>query len=98
MLNRKRIGAFLLCAGMILTFLLSVAFIIHEADHDCSGEDCQVCRTISANINLLRLLGWAVLLLVALMFLHGNRAARRMFRFLPYVCGTLVSLKIRMND
>ena len=98
MMNRKRIDALLLCAGMILVLLFSVAFMIHEAGHDCSGEDCLICRMIVANTNLLRLLGWGVPLLLALMFLHGSGTTRRVFHFIPYVCGTLVSLKIRMND
>lgn len=98
MLNRKRISALLLCAGMILVLFFSFSFLIHEAGHDCSGEDCLICRTIAANIHLLRLLGWAVPLLPALMLLHGSGAARKVFLFVPYACDTLVSLKIRMND
>ena len=99
MLNRKRIDALLLCAGMILVLFFSFAFIAHEADHECSGEHCLVCQAIATNINLLSLLGWAMPLLLALMILHWSMAVRMVWRrFVPLVCGTLVSLKIRMND
>ena len=68
MTSQKRIGALILCIGMALVLAVSAAFIIHEADHDCSGEDCPVCRMIAANINLLRTLGLAVIAFLAFFF------------------------------
>ena len=99
MTGRKRFGALLLCIGLILVLSVSVAFIAHEADHDCCGEDCPICRTIAVNISLLRTLGLAVLAVLCLFFLLSVRSARFMRErnngFFP---GTLVSWKIRLND
>ena len=99
MTDRKRVGALLLCIGLILVLSVSTAFIAHEADHDCCGEDCPICRTIAVNISLLRTLGLAVLAVLCFFFLLSLRSARftqaRNNRFFP---GTLVSWKIRLND
>ena len=53
---RKRGYALLLCVGLILALFVSSAFLIHEADHDCSGEDCPICRTIALTTALMRTL------------------------------------------
>ena len=99
MTGRKRFGALLLCIGLILVLSVSVAFIAHEADHDCCGEDCPICRTIAVNISLLRTLGLAVLAVLCLFFLLSVRSAHftreRNNCFFP---GTLVSWKIRLDD
>lgn len=52
-LNRNRIPAALLAAMMLLSVLLSAAFIAAEARHDCSGEDCATCRLIAEADNAL---------------------------------------------
>ena len=99
MTGRKRISALLLCIGLLLVLSVSTAFIAHEADHDCCGEDCPICRTIAVNISLLRTLGLAALAVLCFIFLLSARPARfpreGKNRFIP---GTLVSWKIRLND
>ena len=99
MTDRKRVGALLLCIGLILVLSISTAFIAHEADHDCCGEDCPICRTIAVNISLLRTLGLAVLAVLCFFFLLSVLPVRfkreRNNRISP---GTLVSWKIRLND
>ncbi len=99
MMTRKRIGALLLCIGLILVLSVSAAFLAHEAGHDCEGEECPVCRMIAVNIGLLRAVGLALLVFLSLFFLlpalpAGRRQGRRTF-FRP---GTPVSWKIRLND
>lgn len=47
MSQRKRIGAGLLCAGLILAVFVFSAFAALEAGHDCTGEDCPVCRLLT---------------------------------------------------
>jgi hypothetical protein len=99
MTGRKRIGALLLCIGLVLVLSVSAAFIIHEADHDCTGEDCPVCRNIAVNIRLLRTIGLAALILPLLFLLPAAHAAyRRQDRDASFCPGTLVSWKIRLND
>ncbi len=99
MTNQKRIGALILCIGMALVLAVSAAFIIHEADHDCSGEDCQVCRMIAVNINLLHALGLAVMAFLSLFFLISGRSVHdRKSRYACFFSGTPVSWKVRLND
>ena len=99
MQDRKRRIALFLCLGLILALLASSAYIIHEANHDCTGEDCPVCQMIAVNLSVLRLSFIAVLALTAIralpdLFRSLRKAERSAFPFF----GTLVSLKIRLND
>lgn len=96
--TRRHLKALLLCAGFVLVLLVSFAFLIHEADHDCCGEDCPVCRTIAMTSGLLRALFLALALLClarAAAALSARRMPESAFRA---AFGTLVSLKIRLND
>ena len=99
MMNRKRIGALLLCIGLALVLSVSAAFIAHEADHDCTGEDCPVCLMLAVNIRLLRAIGLALLVLPALFSLTALLSAYgRQNSIVSFRPGTLVSWKIRLND
>ena len=42
----KKTAALLLCVFFALAMLFSSALIIHEAGHDCAGEDCPICRAV----------------------------------------------------
>lgn len=42
----KRIMAAVVTAAMLIVVLLSGLYIILEADHDCSGEDCHICECL----------------------------------------------------
>lgn len=99
MTNRKRIAAMLLCIGLVFALAVSSACIAHEAGHSCSGEDCPICRMIAVNMNLLRTVGLAVFLLLALFApLRKRFSHREQQRFDLPASGTLVSWKIRLND
>ena len=49
----------LLAAVLAVVMLFSAVYIAVEADHDCSGDDCAICRQISICENLLKSLGLA---------------------------------------
>ncbi len=99
MANRKRIIAMLLCIGLVFALAVSSAYIAHEAGHDCSGENCSICRIIAVNVSLLRTIALAVLVLLAqFALLQGKFARREQQRFCLPASGTLVSWKIRLND
>ncbi len=98
MTNRRHIAA-LLCVVLVLALAVSSAFIVHEAGHDCAGNGCPICRMIAVHMDLLRAMGLAVLILLALFFLLREKCARREpRRFSQPVSGTLVSWKIRLNN
>ena len=98
MADRKRVRALLLCAGFILVLAVSSAFLIREADHDCCGEDCPVCRTIAMTSMLMRALfaivsAWLLFSLPAVLTARRASAGAR-----SDTADTPVSRKIRMND
>ena len=47
--KRRHMIAMALCIAMMLSMFVSSAYIVHEAahHHECTGEDCPVCRFIS---------------------------------------------------
>ena len=49
----------LLAAMLAVVMLSSAIYIAVEANHDCSGDDCAICRQISICENLLKSLGLA---------------------------------------
>ncbi len=46
MKQRTRIISATLCIVMALSIVLSAAFIITSADHECTGNDCEICHHI----------------------------------------------------
>lgn len=99
MTDRRRLGAWMLCIGIVLVLFVSSAFIMHEAGHDCTGEDCPICRMVAVNVNLLRAFGLAVLVLPApAVILRDGSAYRVQHRLCLSASDTLVSWKIRLND
>ena len=96
---RKRGNALLLCIGLVLVLLVSSAFLIQEADHDCCGEDCPICRTIAMTTALMQ----ALCLIAAAQLMWSVLAISRSAFHIPgFVClhaeGTPVSRKTRIND
>lgn len=97
--TRKRGYALLFCIGFALVLLVSSAFLIREADHDCCGEDCPVCEMIAMTSALMR----SFCLIAAALLLRSVTAAVRSAFHAPetgygHSAGTPVSRKIRMND
>ena len=95
---RKRGNALLLCIGLVLVLLVSSAFLIQEADHDCCGEDCPICRTIAMTTALMR-----ALCLIAVQLIWSVLAVSRSDFHIPgfvrlHTEGTPVSRKTRIND
>ena len=99
MMNRKRILALALCLGITFVLAASSVFVIHEADHDCAGEECEICARIAATVHLLR--SFAMIGGIRLVLFAAPLAARK--------CGqasgrsdclslTLVGCKVRLNN
>ncbi len=50
----KKLFAVILIAVLSLSVIISSAYVISEADHNCSGADCEICLTVSLCRNILR--------------------------------------------
>ena len=59
MTKKSRLITGLLAAVLAAVMLSSAVYIAVEANHNCSGEDCAICRQISICENLLKTLGLA---------------------------------------
>lgn len=86
-------------AIIVLTLFLSAAFLIKEADHNCTGADCPICEMMAQCSSNIRLLGTgvvtAVLWLAPVMdSLWKKDNSFRLFLVFP----SLVTQNIRMDD
>ena len=97
MTTRKK-TAISLTILFVFVMLFSHIFIIAEADHECSGEDCPICEIIaivSDTIKGLSLIGSAVVICAALVFgivksLYVNNEAQSV--------SSLITLKVKLSN
>ena len=98
MAKNKRMLAVLLAVTLVAVMLLSTAFLVEEAHHDCVGDGCQICLQMNVCRGLLKEL--SLVLLAALAALVALCA----FRSVPRACentstpGTLVALKVKLSN
>jgi hypothetical protein len=65
-LYRNKKIAVLLCLCFVAAFALSFVYIVEHADHDCTGEHCEICYYIHNAQNLLQQMGTALALAAGL--------------------------------
>lgn len=96
--KKQKTFAFLICTVFLLAAFFSLLFIVGEADHDCTGEDCPVCACIHQTEQTLRQLGAgaAVTAVSAPVIARFVSTLVCVFPIVP--CATLVRQKIRLND
>ena len=96
-MGKKRLAACILTLVFVLAMLSSMAFIVLEAEHDCTGEDCPVCYQLSVCEHTLKLgLAAAVLTGTLLIGLILPFAAR--FASGVRLCLTPVTLKVKLSN
>lgn len=98
MLRMRRKIALLVAAAMAFAMAFSVLFIVHEAEHHCTGVDCQVCHAVNTCLQLLdnttpkperhTLHAAAVFMLIAVLGTLCSAADN----------STLVKLKVKLSD
>lgn len=96
-MTSKKIATFLIAiAASILIF--SIAYIVKEADHDCSGADCPVCVCIVQCLDNLQRLGTGTEIQTETFIVEKFFDAPTSF----YVCltapDTLISRKVRLDN
>ena len=77
-MKAKRAAAVIISLLFVFVMLFSALIVIAEADHDCAGEDCPVCRIIAIGEETLKisfLLLGAVIIATA-SFIAAVRARR----------------------
>ena len=99
MSKKSRFLAAVVASALIFAMLFSACFIVAEADHDCSGDDCQICRQISICVDSLKSLCYSILLAVSLaVFARYPAVSMQLFSRKKPARTTLVSLKVKLSD
>lgn len=93
-----RLTALMLAIAVFSVMLLSVAFIIIQADHECLSENCLLCCQLAACQDCLK-----VLLLAWITIILALAAIRATAAYLPvYASGqsvrSLITLKVKLSD
>jgi hypothetical protein len=95
--KKKLITAILICMVAVLAF--SFAFVVVNAEHECSGADCHVCEQILVCEAVISGLGLALAT-----FASRFRAPRRFTQpaafclpALSFSCDSLLLQKVRLN-
>ena len=88
----------LLAAVLAVVMLSSAIYLAVEANHDCSGDDCAICRQISICENLLKSLGLAgaAAAITAVLTYTMCRAILPCAEMIDSL--TLVSLKVKLSN
>lgn len=98
MTKKKRIISLVVAVAVFFVMLYSALYIAAEANHDCVGENCQICYQISVCENTLKNLSLAVCAVAfAAAFTYTLcRSISACTDVTPSY--TLVSLKVKLTD
>ena len=97
MKTRKNVAG-VLSFLLLFVLLFSHLFIVAEADHQCSGEDCRICQTIWIVEGILKgislLIGLSVTIIAMRFAAIGShfRFIQTAFRFTP------ILLKVKLSN
>ncbi len=99
--GRNRISAkiaALLGLLVVLSLLLSAAFIAREAGHKCTGEDCPICAVVAQCENTIRRIGSGLIpILIAAVAAVSALQAPGIYISMA-TARTPVSRKVRLNN
>ncbi len=96
-LLRRSIAVFF-AAVLLVGMLFSAAFIAEESLHDCTGEDCPICRTIALCEDFVRRIA-PVFSCAMFSFLFSVVIYASGTAVVPEIRKTtLLSLKVRLNN
>lgn len=90
--------AAILSVLIVIALTVSFCFVIAESDHDCSGEDCHVCRAIAAVSNIIVKFSLAVALVFSVLPLVFAAIAVISARTENTVFNTPVKLKVKLSN
>lgn len=97
MAKRDRIFALLLALIVCSVVLLSSIFIIVEANHDCTGDQCPICCQMESCVNALRALSCVSLVAAAVVLGCSFIAVLPCYTGIRQV-ESLVTLKVKLSN
>lgn len=95
---KRRITAGAMCLALLFVLFLSAAYIMREANHDCSGEACPICHEIQICQQLLNVTGTAAICCAFFCFAPVFVTMPRPIRPRDGEAITLISLKVKLSD
>ena len=82
---------------LVLAALLSQLHFVAEADHDCSGEDCPICKLILFAEQILKSFCIASISVVLIgLCAHYRRKKETIRRFIENII-TLITLRVKIS-
>lgn len=96
--KKKKTIAAITCILFIFVTFASLFYIVKEADHECTGEDCPICACVHQAQQMLKNLGTGTIVWSGAFFTIIYTSFV-LFRYVYIVlCTTLISQKVRLND
>ena len=92
-----RIIAILLCIVMVLSMVLSAAFIITSTDHECTGEECEICHNIHNCERTLKSVLSGLCYLLAMLFMVKVSVPTPVIYHQTVFNPTLISMKVKFS-
>ena len=97
-MKRTKRAAVVLACMLFFAMLLSVLFIAHESQHDCTGANCSVCMKIDACENALKNISGAVAAAVTLAAVCFVFVRTLVPTHSFYTVSSPVTLKVKLSD
>lgn len=94
----RKVTVIIVTLLMLLEILFSCLYIYEHSDHDCSGEECQVCHILSECINNLKNVGTGVLNIQNITSIVMFMCICSICYMGIFKCNSLVIQKVRMNN
>jgi len=97
-MKKRRIIAAVMCFALLLVIVFSAAYIVIEANHNCTGDGCPICHEIQVCQQVLNTVGTAfvrVAVSLGAIFLF-IAPVHTLIRTAEVV--TLISLKVKLSD
>lgn len=93
----RRIAAAVMSAAVVLVLLFSTLYLVEEADHDCTGEDCPICDCMAWCGSFLRQISVDTVVQTASVLLLACGMAETMDLAEGRPVSTLITWKVRLN-
>lgn len=97
MKNRTRLTAIILSTIIILSVLLCLAYVTENINHECSGNDCNVCHNIELCERALSQVGLCIFHVISIVPVITiiSMLPCVLNRFLTHI--TLITLKVQLT-
>lgn len=96
--KKKRVFSMAVCILFLFVTFASLFYIVKEAGHECTGENCPICACVHQAHQTLKNLGTGTIIWSGTIF----TILFTLCVFMQYVCmilnTSLVSQKVRLND